>query len=152
VLPTIRYAVSPAGRIAYTTAGAGPPLLCDSGWVTHLRGQRGLFSFGAFAEQLAEQLAERFTVIRYDKPGFGRRQVTAVGARACLTPAMEAFYQLPFEQFERHCPYGTADEVAGFLAPYAAAGCTEFDLIPQSPDPDEAVAQAAAVRQRLAAA
>jgi pimeloyl-ACP methyl ester carboxylesterase/DNA-binding CsgD family transcriptional regulator len=66
-MPTIRYAASPAGRIAYTTTGAGPPLLCDSGWVTHLRGQLGLFSFGAFAERLAE----RFTVIRYDKPGCG---------------------------------------------------------------------------------
>jgi pimeloyl-ACP methyl ester carboxylesterase/DNA-binding CsgD family transcriptional regulator len=66
-MPTIRYAASSAGRIAYTTTGAGPPLLCDSGWVTHLRGQLGLFSFEAFAERLAE----RFTVIRYDKPGCG---------------------------------------------------------------------------------
>ena len=67
MLPTIRYAASPAGRIAYTATGTGPPLLCDSGWVTDLRGQLGLFSFGAFAEQLAG----RFTVIRYDKPGCG---------------------------------------------------------------------------------
>ena len=66
-MPTIRYAASPAGRIAYTTAGAGPPLLCDSGWVTHLRGQLELFAFETFAERLAE----RFTVIRYDKPGCG---------------------------------------------------------------------------------
>ncbi len=48
-------------------AGTGPPLLCDSGWITHLRGQLELYSFGAFVEQLAE----RFTVIRYDKPGCG---------------------------------------------------------------------------------
>jgi pimeloyl-ACP methyl ester carboxylesterase len=47
--------------------GAGPALLCDSGWVTHLRGQLDLFSFGSFFERLAE----RFTVIRYDKPGSG---------------------------------------------------------------------------------
>jgi pimeloyl-ACP methyl ester carboxylesterase/DNA-binding CsgD family transcriptional regulator len=53
--------------VAYSTSGAGPALLCDSGWVTHLRGQLELFSFGAFAEGLAE----RFTVIRYDKPGCG---------------------------------------------------------------------------------
>ena len=71
-------------------------------------------------------------------------------ARACLAPAMEAFYQLPFERFERYCPYGTADDVAGFLAPYVAAGCTEFNLIPQSPDPDQAVAGVAAVRNLLA--
>ena len=47
--------------------GTGPPLLCDSGWITHLRGQLELFSFGTFVERLAE----RFTVIRYDKPGCG---------------------------------------------------------------------------------
>jgi hypothetical protein len=38
-------------------------------------------------------------------------------ARACLAPAMEAFYHLPFERFERYCPYGTTEDVAEFLAP-----------------------------------
>jgi hypothetical protein len=63
---------------------------------------------------------------------------------------MEAFYHLPFERFERYCPYGTADDVAAFLAPYVAAGCTEFNLIPQAPAPDQAVAGVAAVRTLLA--
>ena len=63
----IRYCSTPAGRIAYTSQGAGPPLLCDSGWVTHLRRQLELFSFADFIGRLAE----RFTVIRYDKPGCG---------------------------------------------------------------------------------
>ena len=71
-------------------------------------------------------------------------------ARACLAPAMQAFYQLPFERFERYCPYGTAEDVAEFLAPYVAAGCTEFNLIPQSPEPGQAVAGAAAVKRLLA--
>ena len=71
-------------------------------------------------------------------------------ARACLAPVMEAFYQLPFERFERYCPYGTADDVAGFLVPYADAGCTEFNLIPQSPDDEQAVAGVAAVKKLLA--
>jgi pimeloyl-ACP methyl ester carboxylesterase/DNA-binding CsgD family transcriptional regulator len=48
-------------------SGSGPVLLCDSGWVTHLRGQLELFSFGPFVAALAD----RFTVIRYDKPGCG---------------------------------------------------------------------------------
>ena len=42
-------------------------LLCDSGWITDLRAQLELFSFGPFIQQLAG----RFTVIRYDKPGCG---------------------------------------------------------------------------------
>ena len=66
-MPVIRYCATPAGRVAYSTTGSGPPLLCDSGWVTHLRGQLELFSFAAFTGRLAE----RFTVIRYDKPGCG---------------------------------------------------------------------------------
>jgi len=70
-------------------------------------------------------------------------------ARACLAPAMEAFYQLPFERFERYCPYGTAQDVAEFLMPYVNAGCTEFNLIPQSPDHDQAVAGVAAVKKLL---
>ena len=65
--PAVRYCATPAGRVAYATAGTGPPLLLDSGWITHLTGQLELFSFGAFTERLAE----RFTVIRYDKPGCG---------------------------------------------------------------------------------
>jgi hypothetical protein len=48
------------------------------------------------------------------------------------------------------CPHGTADDVAEFLAPYANAGCAEFNLTPQSPDPDQAIAGVAAVKKLLA--
>jgi pimeloyl-ACP methyl ester carboxylesterase/DNA-binding CsgD family transcriptional regulator len=64
---TIRYCATPAGRVAYSASGAGPALLFDSGWVTHLRRQLDLLSFGDFVDRLSE----RFTVIRYDKPGCG---------------------------------------------------------------------------------
>ncbi len=67
VRPRIRYVSTPAGRVAYSTAGTGPPLLCDTGWITDLRAQLELFSFGDFVGELAG----RFTVIRYDKPGCG---------------------------------------------------------------------------------
>jgi pimeloyl-ACP methyl ester carboxylesterase/DNA-binding CsgD family transcriptional regulator len=66
-MPRIRYCNTPAGRVAYSATGAGPALLLDSGWITDLRGQLELFSFAAFVGRLAE----RFTVIRYDKPGCG---------------------------------------------------------------------------------
>ena len=66
-MPRIRYCSTPAGRVAYSASGAGPALLFDSGWVSHLRGQLELGSFGSFVERLTE----RFTVIRYDKPGCG---------------------------------------------------------------------------------
>lgn len=73
-------------------------------------------------------------------------------ARSYLAPAMQAFYQLPFERFERYCPYGTPEEVAEFLLPYVAAGCTEFNLIPQAASPGQAVEGAAAVKRLLGAA
>ena len=41
--------------------------MCDSGWITDLRGQLDLFGFGDFVERLAGQ----FSVIRFDKPGCG---------------------------------------------------------------------------------
>jgi pimeloyl-ACP methyl ester carboxylesterase/DNA-binding CsgD family transcriptional regulator len=63
----IKYCSTPAGRVAYSTSGSGPPLLFDSGWVSHLRTQLELFAFGSFVGRLAE----RFTVIRYDKAGCG---------------------------------------------------------------------------------
>lgn len=65
--PRVRYTSTPAGRVAWSTTGAGPPLLCDSGWITHLGGQLELCAFGDVVDRLARQ----FTVIRYDKPGCG---------------------------------------------------------------------------------
>ena len=65
--PRIKYCSAPAGRVAYSASGAGPALLFDSGGITDLRGQPELYSFGSFIERLAQ----RFTVIRYDKPGCG---------------------------------------------------------------------------------
>jgi alkanesulfonate monooxygenase SsuD/methylene tetrahydromethanopterin reductase-like flavin-dependent oxidoreductase (luciferase family) len=70
-------------------------------------------------------------------------------ARALLSTAMERFYQIPFERFERYSPFGSPAEIAEFLAPYAAAGCATFNLIPQSPDVETAVGGAVEVRRLL---
>jgi alkanesulfonate monooxygenase SsuD/methylene tetrahydromethanopterin reductase-like flavin-dependent oxidoreductase (luciferase family) len=110
--------------------------------------------FAAAAELTAEEAARAG---RPDPPRQHAMQVwcgladSKEAARACLAPAMEAFYQLPFERFEKYCPYGTADDVAEFLAPYVAAGCTAFNLIPQSPHEEQAIAGVAAVKRLLAA-
>ena len=63
----IQYCSTPGGRVAYSTTGTGPALLCDTGWITHLRSQLQLFSYGECVRHLSEQ----FTVIRYDRPGCG---------------------------------------------------------------------------------
>jgi alkanesulfonate monooxygenase SsuD/methylene tetrahydromethanopterin reductase-like flavin-dependent oxidoreductase (luciferase family) len=108
----------------------------------------------AAAVELATEEAAR--AARPDPPRQHAMQVwcgladSKEAARACLAPAMEAFYQLPFERFEKYCPYGTADDVAEFLAPYVGAGCTAFNLIPQSPHEEQAIAGVAAVKRLLA--
>jgi alkanesulfonate monooxygenase SsuD/methylene tetrahydromethanopterin reductase-like flavin-dependent oxidoreductase (luciferase family) len=71
-------------------------------------------------------------------------------ARARLAPAMQTFYQIPFESFEKYSPYGTPEDIAEFLEPYVEAGCTSFNLIPQAADRDTALAGAAAVKKLLA--
>jgi alkanesulfonate monooxygenase SsuD/methylene tetrahydromethanopterin reductase-like flavin-dependent oxidoreductase (luciferase family) len=109
--------------------------------------------FAAAAELAAEEAARAG---RADPPARHAMQVwcglagSREAARGCLAPVMQAYYQLPFERFERYCPYGTAEDVAGFLAPYVAAGCAEFNLIPQSPDYGQAIAGVAAVKKLLA--
>ena len=70
-------------------------------------------------------------------------------ARTLLSTAMEGFYQIPFDRFERYSPSGTPADVAEFLAPYVDAGCTSFNLIPQSPDVETAVDGAVEVRRLL---
>lgn len=111
-----------------------------------------------FAAAVELAAAEAARAGRPDPPGRHAMQVwcgladSKKAARACLAPVMEAFYQLPFDRFERYCPYGTAEDVAEFLEGYVAAGCTEFNLIPQSPDPGQAIAGAAAVKRLLATA
>jgi alkanesulfonate monooxygenase SsuD/methylene tetrahydromethanopterin reductase-like flavin-dependent oxidoreductase (luciferase family) len=108
-----------------------------------------------FAEAVELAATEADHVGRTDPPSRHAMQVwcglaeTKDTARACLAPAMEAFYQIPFERFERYSPYGTPEDVAEFLLPYVEAGCRSFNLIPQSPEDDEAVGASARVKALL---
>jgi alkanesulfonate monooxygenase SsuD/methylene tetrahydromethanopterin reductase-like flavin-dependent oxidoreductase (luciferase family) len=110
--------------------------------------------FAAAVEMAADEAARAG---RADPPTRHAMQVwcgiadSREAARACLAPVMEAFYQLPFERFERYSPYGIADDVAEFLAPYVDAGCVEFNLIQQSQDDDHAINGVAAVQSLLRA-
>jgi alkanesulfonate monooxygenase SsuD/methylene tetrahydromethanopterin reductase-like flavin-dependent oxidoreductase (luciferase family) len=49
-------------------------------------------------------------------------------ARVHVAAAMEAFYHVPFEAFEKYTPYGTPAEVAAELQPYVDAGCSMLNL------------------------
>ena len=63
----VRFAATPAGRVAYSVTGSGPPLVCLLGWVSHL----GLMWENPEHRRFVEALAREHTVIRYDKVGCG---------------------------------------------------------------------------------
>jgi alkanesulfonate monooxygenase SsuD/methylene tetrahydromethanopterin reductase-like flavin-dependent oxidoreductase (luciferase family) len=111
---------------------------------------------GRFADVTA-QIAEEAAAIGRDDVdwrhglqvwcGFGP---DVEAATVPLARAMETMYAVPFSSFERYSPAGTPEDVAAFLAPYVAAGCSSFNLIPRAADPDTAIAGAAEVRRLLA--
>jgi probable F420-dependent oxidoreductase len=70
-------------------------------------------------------------------------------ARSRLAHRMQSVYQIPYERFERYSPYGKAEEIAEFLAPYVEAGCSQFNLLPIQGDPEGTVAAGLAVREEL---
>jgi pimeloyl-ACP methyl ester carboxylesterase/DNA-binding CsgD family transcriptional regulator len=63
----VRFAGTPAGRVAYSMTGSGPPLVCMLGWVSHL----GMMWQNPEHRRFVEALAREHTVIRYDKVGCG---------------------------------------------------------------------------------
>jgi alkanesulfonate monooxygenase SsuD/methylene tetrahydromethanopterin reductase-like flavin-dependent oxidoreductase (luciferase family) len=76
---------------------------------------------------------------------------TREAARVPLARQMQAFYQMPFEPFERYSPYGTPEQVADFLLPYVEAGCSAFNVIPCATDDESAIAAVGELRTLLTA-
>jgi len=75
-----------------------------------------------------------------DSPSEGRRHVA---------DAMQKFYRLRFDLFERYTPTGTPAQIAEFLAPYVRAGATSFNLTPCGPDRATELAAAAEIKLLL---
>jgi alkanesulfonate monooxygenase SsuD/methylene tetrahydromethanopterin reductase-like flavin-dependent oxidoreductase (luciferase family) len=74
---------------------------------------------------------------------------TRESARELLAAQMQAFYQMPFDPFERYSPYGTPQDVAEFLSPYIEAGCSAFNVIPCADDDESAIAAVGELRELL---
>ena len=72
-------------------------------------------------------------------------------ARARVKDAMERFYKVPFEQFERYTPFGTPAEVAEQLAPYVDAGCSIMNLKVVAGSDEEEMASAGEIGAALRA-
>ena len=71
-------------------------------------------------------------------------------ARARLARGMEDFYRIPFERFEKYSPYGSAAQIADFLAPYREAGCRLFNIMPVADSEEAGIDAVAEIRERLA--
>jgi alkanesulfonate monooxygenase SsuD/methylene tetrahydromethanopterin reductase-like flavin-dependent oxidoreductase (luciferase family) len=70
-------------------------------------------------------------------------------ARERLSRAMEGVYRIPFERFEKYCPYGSPAEIADFLVPYVAAGARDFNVMAVSGSAEQAIDGVAEIRARL---
>lgn len=70
-------------------------------------------------------------------------------AREHVATAMQAFYQLPYERFEKWSPAGEPERIAEFLIPYVGAGCSLFNLIIQSGSVEAEIEGAAEVRRLM---
>jgi len=108
--------------------------------------------YAAVRDQIARQAAEAGRAATgFDHAlnvwcGFG---ASREAAREPLAAQMQAFYQMPFEPFERYSPYGTPEQVAEFLHPYVEAGCSTFNVIPCATDEESAIAAVGEVRALL---
>lgn len=69
--------------------------------------------------------------------------------RSHVAAAMERFYRMSFEPFERYTPCGTAADIAEFLQPYVAAGASTLNLTPCGPDRPTEIETIAEVKQLL---
>ena len=70
-------------------------------------------------------------------------------ARALVSPSMEGMYRVPFNRFERYTPFGTAAEVAEFIAPYVEAGARHVNLVLAQGSPEENVLRAVEIQEAL---
>lgn len=70
-------------------------------------------------------------------------------ARRHVAAGMEAFYQLPYERFEKWSPAGEPAQIAEFLAAYLDAGCSVVNLILQGESAEAEIDGAAEIRDHL---
>jgi alkanesulfonate monooxygenase SsuD/methylene tetrahydromethanopterin reductase-like flavin-dependent oxidoreductase (luciferase family) len=72
-------------------------------------------------------------------------------AEASLGGEMESLYKLPYDKFRHIAPAGNPEHVAGWLAPFVAAGAAHLTLVPAGPSPEASVDAVAEVARILRA-
>lgn len=113
--PEIRFLPDRHGRtIAHASSGRGEPLVCDTGWVTHIE------AFWAYPpyRRFFEALGHNHRVIRFDRPGMGLGQPGArvVGLEADVAVLEDLVDGLGLRRFDL---FGASQAAATMIA-YAA--------------------------------
>ncbi len=110
----------------------------------------------------AQRYRDRVNTVNEQAAALGRAPLGAHGlqlwtgidnnrrrGRARLAKAMETMYRVPFERFARYSPWGTADEIAEYLAPYRDAGCRLFNIMPVAPSEEQGIEAVARIKELL---
>jgi alkanesulfonate monooxygenase SsuD/methylene tetrahydromethanopterin reductase-like flavin-dependent oxidoreductase (luciferase family) len=105
--------------------------------------------FAIARAQVEEAGAQRRVAWRHGLQVWAGLDADRGRARERLSRAMEQVYQIPFERFEKYCPFGGPDDIAAFLAPYAAAGARDFNVMAVAESSEAAIDGVAEVRARL---
>lgn len=111
--------------------------------------------FARVVEQIAEMSVDR-TVPVPDSWDHGLQVWVGLDSnpergRSRLASRMEGMYRTPYERFERYSPYGRANEIAEFLAPYIEAGCRHLNIMPVAESTEAGLEGVAEIRERLVA-
>ena len=75
----------------------------------------------------------------------------AQSAHQAVSSQMEAFYKVPFKNFERYTAYGTPEQVAEQLLQFADAGCRLFNIKVCTPWPEDEIEMGAALVAAMSA-
>ena len=77
--------------------------------------------------------------------GFGEKRQ----AREILAKEMQRMYKIPFERFEKYCPWGSPEDVAEFLLPYVERGARLLNILPCAASEEEGLEAVAKVAELL---
>ncbi|MFX3657738.1 MAG: LLM class flavin-dependent oxidoreductase [bacterium] len=118
-------------------------------------GWLGVWSSAARFGQAVEQVNQRADHLGRPRPALHGMQFWVgidddrAAARARLAKAMESFYRVPYERFEKYSPYGSVAEVADFLTAYREAGCRLFNIMPVAASEEAGIDAVAEIARRL---
>jgi alkanesulfonate monooxygenase SsuD/methylene tetrahydromethanopterin reductase-like flavin-dependent oxidoreductase (luciferase family) len=119
--------------------------LCGDGWLGLFVSPRRFGDVTAQVEQLAHSSGRASTAWHHGIHVWCSFDETS----GALAEAMQTLYRLPFERFAPYVPFGTPAQVADFVRPYLAAGCSYVNLAPVSDHVEEAIDGVSEVRRLL---